>query len=155
MKEELEVALRAKLLNPAWLEHMKQHGHQGAEAVSSRINHIFKWSATTGQIEQRLFESVMDMYLHDQENLDWLRQTNPYALEELTRRLLEADSRKLWRARPDDMAALQDAALAVEGDMEETMGEVTGEFQGSRVEMLTSRDVEKWNPKWRLKNNRS
>ena len=134
---------------------MKPHGHQGAEAVSSRINHLFKWSATTGQVEQRLFESVMDMYLHDPKNLEWLRKTNPYALEELTRRLLEADSRNMWQARPRDLSALQDASLAVEGDMEETMGEVNGEFQGSRVEMLTSRDVEKWSPKWRLQNNRS
>ena len=151
LNEEIETALRSKLLNPAWLEHMKKHGHQGAEAVSSRVNHMYKWSATTGQVEQRLFEAVMDFYVHDEENLEWLRQTNPYALEELSRRLLEGESRGLWKARDQDMAALQSAVLAVEGDMEDAMGEVTGEFQGAQVEILTSKQVDKWNPKWSLK----
>jgi len=45
---------------------------------------------------------------------------------------------------------VRDAALLVEGDMEETMGDVADEFQGNKVEVLTSDKVEKWNYKWRL-----
>ena len=106
-------------------------------------------------MEQRLYEAVVDSYLHDRENLAWLRTANPHALEEMTRRLLEADSRGMWRARPQDLAALQSAALMVEGDLEESMGEVKDEFQGGKVEVLTSRQVEQWEPKWRLKRNPS
>jgi cobaltochelatase CobN len=31
------------------------------------------------------------------------------------------------------------------------MGDVEGEFQGSKVEILTARDVEKWKPKWKAR----
>jgi hypothetical protein len=34
--------------------------------------------------------------------------------------------------------------------MEEIMGEVDGDFQGSRVEVLTAGDVEKWNLGWTI-----
>ena len=34
--------------------------------------------------------------------------------------------------------------------MEETMGEVTDEFQGNKVEVLTAEDVEQWKPEWKL-----
>jgi cobaltochelatase CobN len=30
------------------------------------------------------------------------------------------------------------------------MGEVTTEFQGSKVEVLTTKDVDKWTPGWTL-----
>jgi cobaltochelatase CobN len=48
------------------------------------------------------------------------------------------------------LAHVQSAALEVEGDMEEIMGEVDGEFQGSKVEVLTAGDVEKWKLGWRV-----
>jgi len=76
---------------------------------------------------------------------------NPYGLEEMTRRLLEAHSRGLWQADAELLQEVQTAALLVEGDMEERIGEVSEAFQGSRVEVLTARDVAKWRPVWRLK----
>jgi cobaltochelatase CobN len=35
--------------------------------------------------------------------------------------------------------------------MEEIMGEVQVEFQGSKIDVMTAAQVEKWQPKWRLK----
>ena len=55
----------------------------------------------------------------------------------------------------NDIANVRMAALDVEGDMEESMGEVDGEFQGNRVDLLTSGDVEKWNYQWRIDKKRS
>jgi cobaltochelatase CobN len=94
---------------------------------------------------------VVETYIHDMKNLEWLHTENPYALEELTRRLLEAESRGLWAAEPDALEAIRQAALIVEGDMEEIMGEVQVEFQGSKIDVMTAAQVEKWQPKWRLK----
>jgi cobaltochelatase CobN len=71
-------------------------------------------------------------------------------LEELTRRLLEAESRGLWQAEPGMLDDVQQAALLVEGDMEEVMGDVREEFQGSKVEMMTAKDVEKWDLGWKI-----
>jgi cobaltochelatase CobN len=76
-------------------------------------------------------------------------------LEEITRRLLEAASRGLWKPAPDLLAAVQSAALEIEGDMEESMGEVREEFQGSKVEVMTSTDVSTWDLGWKLNSHKA
>ena len=140
----------AKLLNPTWIDHAKAHGYQGAQAVGSAVNTLFKWSATTGQVEKTLFDAVVHRCILDEENRQWLRQANAYALEEIIRRLLEAESRSLWVADDDLLTAVQTAALEIEGDMEETIGEVQDTFQGGKVDVLTVADVEEWRMDWRL-----
>jgi cobaltochelatase CobN len=150
LAEAIQISARAKLLNPAWIAHMRCHGYQGAQAASSRVNTLFKWSAVSGQVPKALFDAVVHTYILDEENRAWLRRDNPYALEEITRRLLEAASRDLWDADADLLAAAQSAALEIEGDMEETMGEVQEEFQGGKVDVLTVKDVEKWKMDWKI-----
>lgn len=151
LQDEIQKSARAKLLNPAWIAHMRRHGYQGAQSAASRVNNLFKWSATSDQVPKRLFDDVVRTYILDEQNHAWLRQTNPYALEEITRRLLEAASRDLWQADADMLAAVQAASLEIEGDMEENMGDVREEFQGSKVEVLTANDVAQWNFGWRFR----
>ena len=153
LKDDISASVRAKLLNKNWIEHQKEHGYKGAGGVSNRVNNLYKWSAVTRQVDKWVFDSVVETYIRDRENLDWLRSSNPYALEEVTRRLLEAHSRGLWEPDPDTLEEVREAALLIEGDMEEVMGETREEFQGSRVDVMTARDVEKWNPKWKTGGN--
>ncbi len=150
LAEAIRQSARAKLLNPAWIEHMRGHGYQGAQAAASRVNNLFKWSATSGQVPKQLFDAVVQTYILNEDNHNWMRAENSYALEEITRRLLEAASRELWDADQDMLAAVQHAALEIEGDMEETMGDVQEAFQGGKVEVLTAGDVEKWKMDWRM-----
>ena len=149
-RESLEASARAKVLNQNWIEAMKKEGFQGAARVMAQVSSLFKWSATTGQVEGRILDALAGKLILDRYNLAWLRQENPYALEEITRRLLEAASRGLWSPDPEVLARIQSASLDVEGDMEESMGRVEGEFQGSQVEVLTADQVEKWQRGWRL-----
>jgi cobaltochelatase CobN len=154
LSDEIRCSAKAKLLNAAWIEHMRQHGYQGAQNAASRVNNLFKWSATSDQVSKHLFDDVVRNYILDDNIRNWLRETNPYALEEITRRLLEAASRKLWEAEDDLLAAVQSVALEIEGDMEEILGDVDGQFQGGKVEVLTRTDVHKWNMEWRLADGR-
>ena len=151
LKEELETSVISRLINKNWIEDMKEHGYKGASGVSGRVNNLFKWSATTQKVDKWVFDEIVETYISNLENLEWLRAENPYALEELTRRLIEAESRGLWEADQDMMLQVRDAALMIEGDMEEMIGEVTQEFQGSKVDVMTAKDVDKWQPKWNLK----
>ena len=150
LADDMETSLTAKLFNTVWIEGRKRYGYKGAGDVSKQVNNLFKWSATTGKVDKWVFNKVVDTYIRDAENLAWLRAENPYALEEVTRRLLEAQSRNLWQADPDRLEEVQHAALLVEGDMEETMEEVTSEFQGSKVEVMTTDHVDKWDMGWRM-----
>lgn len=150
LKDDIAASVRTKLFNGNWIEHQKDHGYKGAAGVSSRVNNLFKWSATTHEVEKWVFDKVVDTYIQDAENLVWLRQNNPYALEEITRRLMEAHSRGLWDADPDMLDAVQEIALAIEGDMEEAMGDVEADFQGAKVDVMTAKDVEKWQHGWKI-----
>jgi cobaltochelatase CobN len=150
LSDEINRSARARLLNSAWIEQMRRHGYQGAQNAASRVNNLFKWSATSEQVPKRLFDDVVRTYLADETNRAWLREANPYALEEITRRLLEAASRGLWDAEEALLAEVRSAALEIEGDMEEIMGDVEGEFQGGKVDVLTAADVEKWEMGWRI-----
>lgn len=91
-KEELEATVAAKLLNPNWIEEQKHHGYKGAGEVSSLVNNLYKWSATTDTVDKWVFDRVVGTYIQNPDNLAWLRRDNPYGLEEMTRRLLEAHS---------------------------------------------------------------
>ena len=150
VKEQLIRSAQTRLLNRAWIKGMKNHGYQGAMAVSSRVNNLFKWSAVSHAVPKTLFDQLMTTYIQNKENHEWLSQENPYAMEEITRRLLEAASRGLWQADKEMLAAVRNAALEIEGEMEERMGEVGEEFQGSKVEALYADNVDKWRMEWRI-----
>jgi len=149
-KDEIGRSVRAKLLNERWIENQKKHGFQGAQDMASKINNLFKWSATSHEVEKWVFDSVAETYIQNKENLEWLREANPYALEEITRRLLEANARELWQAPEDLLQEIQEAALMIEGDMEDIMGEVKEEHQGGNIDILTAKDVDKWNYDWKI-----
>lgn len=99
---------------------------------------------------ESLFNGLVRTYLLNKENRKWLMDDNPYAMEEITRRLLEAASRDIWEADDELLAAVRDTALEIEGEMEEIMAEVEEEFQGGGVGVLGKDDVEKWTHGWRI-----
>ena len=66
-------------------------------------------------------------------------ESNPWALEEMSRRLLEASERGLWQPEDGLLEEIQDAYLELEGFLEEDMGDQSGEFQGSDIS-ITPRD---------------
>ena len=77
----------------------------------------------------------------------FFEENNPYALEEIARRLLEAESRGLWDADPEVLEGLRNSYLEIEGWMEDMAGD--GEFQGGSVDIMTMEDVPDWDKKMR------
>jgi cobaltochelatase CobN len=108
------------------------------------VNTLFHWSATCRVISDEQFDAAWRMCIENEDNRQWLHSENIYALEEITRRLLEASSRSLWNASEDKIEKLQHVMLSIEGDIEERMGPVKGEFQGGAVDIKRRVDVEKW-----------
>jgi cobaltochelatase CobN len=68
-------------------------------------------------------------------------------MEEMARRLIEAEQRGLWKADPDVLDALKSTYLEIEGWMEEKMGDVDGEFQGGAIDVITADEVKAWKEK--------
>ncbi len=141
LREELSRIAHTRLLNPAWIEGKKRHGYKGAGDISSRVNHMYGWQATTRQVENWVFDGIAEKFMLDEENRKFFEENNPWALEEIARRLLEAESRGLWQADPEILSHLREVYLEIEGWLEERMGEVKGEFQGGSVNIITAGEV--------------
>mgnify|MGYP001188637810 FL=1 len=120
-QEETMHVLRSRLLNPKWLEGLKRHGYKGAGDISKMLDVIIGWDATADVIEDWMYERVAKKYALDHEMQDWLKQVNPYALENILDKLLETIQRGMWNASDGMREQLQDAYLEIEGEIEETV----------------------------------
>ncbi|HEY3360409.1 MAG TPA: cobaltochelatase subunit CobN, partial [Methanosarcina sp.] len=145
MADELRRVVRARLLNPKWIEGMKQHGYKGAQDISKRVGRVYGWEASTQEVDDWIFDDITKTFVLDEEMRRFFEENNPYALEEMSRRLLEAQSRGLWIPDPKLLEELKKSYLEIESWMEELAGE--GEFQGGAVDIVSFEDVPDWNAK--------
>ena len=116
--EEGRYIFRSKINNPKWVEGLKPHGFKGAQEISKMAEYVFGWDATSDIIEDWEYKSIADNFLFDKENAEWFREANPYAMMEVTQRLLEAIYRKMWDADKDTRERLLQLFEELEGDLE-------------------------------------
>ncbi len=144
LAEEVRRVARAKILNPKWIEGMKEHGYKGAAEISKRVGRLYGWQATARTVDESIFDDVTRTFLMDEKNRQFFQEQNPWAMEEMGRRLIEAMERGLWSPSPDVREALKRLYLEVEGWIEERMDGMEGEFQGGAIDVMTSGDVDGW-----------
>lgn len=147
LSEEINNIVRVKILNPDWIDGMKRHGYKGAGDMAKRITHVYGWEATTGEVADWVFDDLAKTYVLDQEIRAWFEANNPWAMEEINRRLLEAAERGLWEADSEVLDGLRDTYMEIEGWMEERMGDVGGDYQGGSIDVITAEDVPAWKAK--------
>jgi cobaltochelatase CobN len=147
LADEMRRVVRTKLLNPKWIEGMKNHGYKGAGDISKRIGRVYGWEATTQEVDDWIFDDITKTFVLDDEMRQFFEENNPYALEEIGRRLLEAAERGLWDADPEVLDGLKNAYLEMEGWIEERMGDVKGDFQGGSIDVVTAEEVAGWKTK--------
>jgi len=144
LADEVRRVVRTKLLNPKWIEGMKRHGYKGAGEIAKRIGRVYGWEATTQEVDDWIFDEIARTFVLNEKNRRFFKAHNPWALEEIARRLLEAEARGLWQADPKTLAGLKQIYAEIEGWLEDEMGEVSGEFQAGAVDILTAEEVETW-----------
>ncbi|OEU51589.1 MAG: hypothetical protein BA861_04870, partial [Desulfobacterales bacterium S3730MH5] len=147
MKDEMERIARTKLLNPKWIEGMKRHGYKGAGDIAKRVGRVYGWDASAEVVADWIFDDITKTFVINEENRKFFEENNPWALEEMARRLLEAEKRGVWKADPEVLEELQEHYLEIEGWMEEKMGDVEGDFQGGSIDIITKKDVKEWSKK--------
>jgi len=118
--EETCHVFRSRLLNPKWIESMKKHGYQGAADLSRTLDSVFGWDATVEAVEDWMYEDLAKKYVLDKAMQKWLKDVNPYALQNMVERLLEAIDRNMWQAPENIKKELQKLYLNVEGLLEGT-----------------------------------
>jgi cobaltochelatase CobN len=117
--EETSRVFRARVVNPRWLEAMQRHGYKGAFELAATVDYLFGYDATAGVVADWMYEKLAQTYVLDPQLQKFFAESNPWALHGIAERLLEAAQRKLWEhPDPDTLAALQQAFLDTEGELE-------------------------------------
>ncbi|UNC93063.1 cobaltochelatase subunit CobN [Candidatus Contubernalis alkaliaceticus] len=117
--EETARIMRARVLNPKWLEGLKKHGYKGAQEVSGLVDRVFGWDATADVVEDWMYNRITEFYVFNPENREWIQEQNPWALHNIVEKLMEANQRGMWNASEEDLEKLKKIYLEIEGDVEE------------------------------------
>lgn len=144
LADELRRVARTKLLNPQWIEGLKEHGYAGAAEMARRAGRVFGWEATTGEVDDWIFDDIARTFLLDKQNRKFFQEHNIWAMEEMGRRLLEAHERGMWNPDPEVLEGLQRVYLEIEGCLEDDLMTVRGPMQGGEIDVYTPEDLNEW-----------
>lgn len=116
--EETRHEFRARILNPKWIESMKKHGYKGAGDISQTVNYAFGWDATADAMDEWMYKDITKKFVLDKDFTEWAKKVNPWALQNITERLLEAVQRGMWNADKETQESITQVYLEIEGDIE-------------------------------------
>jgi cobaltochelatase CobN len=114
LAEEAARVVRTRVINPRWIEAMQRHGYKGAFEMSATVDYLFGYDATAHVVDDWMYERVTDAYVTDPEIRKFFQRSNPWALQAIAERLLEASERGMWNATPGALQSLRDAILESE-----------------------------------------
>lgn len=143
LSNAMEADVNATLLNALWQENMKKQSYQGAAEIMRRIQTAFDGQCTGQLLRNETLDSLAETYLNEGQMRRWLLEENPYAAEEIGRRLLELHSRGKWSPDPEVLERLRESYLTIDGVME---GGISGDsdIQAGGVEIVRDDQVEIW-----------
>ncbi len=119
LKDEALRVFRTRVVNPKWLNAIQRHGYKGGLELNATVDYLFGYDATTGVVEDWMYDKVAQSYALDPTMRSFLQRSNPWALQAIGERLVEAAERGLW-AEPDRATfdALKTTLLATETALE-------------------------------------
>lgn len=97
LKEEALRVFRSRVVNPKWIESIKKHGYKGGLELTATVDYLFGYDATAHVVDDWMYEKVAETYALDAEMQQFFEQNNPWALNAIAERLLEAEQRGLWK----------------------------------------------------------
>ncbi|KNZ41109.1 cobaltochelatase subunit CobN [Acetobacterium bakii] len=118
VKEQTAKIMRSRILNPKWFDGMKEHGYKGAQEISGMVDFVFGWDATADIVEDWMYEKITENFLFNDERREWIKSVNPWAIQNMTERLLEAAQRGMWEANDESLEKLRSFYMEIEGDIE-------------------------------------
>jgi cobaltochelatase CobN len=129
LQEEALRVYRSRVINPKWIESIKRHGYKGGLELAATVDYIFGFDATAHVAPDFVYEGLAEHYALSPEMRDFLDTSNPWALNAIVERLLEAAKRELWESpAPETLDALRQVLLE-----SETLLEAQGEKRREAV----------------------
>ena len=111
-------ASRTRTLNPSWIDGMLEHDFHGAQKVAERVDNLMGLQSTTGKVDNWIFEETVQTFMLDDEMRQRLSENNHYATLNIAERMVEAEQRGYWDAKPEDLERLKSLSLELEEGLE-------------------------------------
>jgi cobaltochelatase CobN len=119
LREEALRVYRSRVVNPKWIESIKRHGYKGGLELAATVDYIFGFDATAQIAPDFVYEGLAEHYALSQEMRDFLSKSNPWALNAIAERLLEAAKRELWEnPNPETLESLRNVLLESDAVLE-------------------------------------
>jgi cobaltochelatase CobN len=129
LREEALRVYRSRVVNPKWIESIKRHGYKGGLELAATVDYLFGFDATAQIAPDFVYEGLAEHYALSPEMREFLNASNPWALNAIAERLLEAAKRELWeKPAPETLEALRGILLDTE-----TLLEAQGERKREAV----------------------
>ncbi|KAL0339663.1 UNVERIFIED_CONTAM: Magnesium-chelatase subunit ChlH, chloroplastic [Sesamum radiatum] len=118
LSETVRLDARTKLLNPKWYEGMLSTGYEGVREIEKRLTNTVGWSATSGQVDNWVYEEANTTFIQDEQMLNRLMSTNPNSFRKLIQTFLEANGRGYWETSAENIERLRQLYSEVEDKIE-------------------------------------
>ncbi|XP_047308049.1 magnesium-chelatase subunit ChlH, chloroplastic-like [Impatiens glandulifera] len=118
LSETMRLDARTKLLNPKWYEGMLSSGYEGVREIEKRLTNTVGWSATSGQVDNWVYEEANTTFIKDEEMLKRLMNSNPNSFRKLLQTFLEANGRGYWDTSEENVDKLRQLYSEVEDKIE-------------------------------------
>jgi cobaltochelatase CobN len=129
LREEALRVYRSRVVNPKWLDGIKRHGYKGGLELAATVDYIFGFDATAQIAPDFVYQGLAENYALSPDMRSFLGMSNPWALNAIAERLLEAADRQLWESpAPEVLEALRNVLLE-----SETLLEAQGERKREAV----------------------
>lgn len=115
LKDEALRVYRTRVINPKWIRSAMRHGYKGALEMAATVDYLYGYDATARIAEDWMYEKLAERYALDSGIQKFFSEKNPWALQDIAERLLEAADRGLWEKPAEEtIAALKQTYLQVE-----------------------------------------
>lgn len=96
LREEVNKVVRSRVLNPKWINGMKENGYKGAFEFSATIDYLYAFDATTEVVSNWCYQEIYNSWLCDKDLKNFFLDNNPWALRDISQRFLEIINRDMW-----------------------------------------------------------
>ncbi|PWT94706.1 MAG: cobaltochelatase subunit CobN [Candidatus Melainabacteria bacterium] len=119
LKEEALRVFRTRVVNPKWLDGIKRHGYKGGLELAATVDYLFGYDATSEILDDWMYEDIAKNYALDPAIQEFFSESNPWALNAIAERLLEAVDRRMWsEPKSDTLSRLRQLYLSSEAELE-------------------------------------
>ena len=110
--------IRTRVLNPKWIDGMLAHKYHGAQKIADRFENVMGLAATTGAVEQWVYNDLCKAYAEDEEMRRRMAENNPYAYMDILEQMTEYSDRGYWNATDEQLETIRKAYLKIEDKIE-------------------------------------